>query len=98
MVVVNEQLLYFIPNTFTPNDDGLNETFKVIGGSCVTQFKGSVFDRWGNELFKWNTIEDAWDGKFKGQEVQIGVYNYVITYTLYTGKVFTKTGHVSIIR
>lgn len=89
---------FYIPNTFTPNGDGLNETFKVVGGSCVTQFKGSLFDRWGNELFKWKTIEDAWDGNYRGKEVEVGVYNYLITYTLYNGKVFTKAGHVSIIR
>lgn len=89
---------FYIPNTFTPNGDGLNETFKVIGGSCVTQFKGTVFDRWGTELFNWKNIEDTWDGNYRGKQVEIGVYNYIITYTLYTGKVLTRTGHIAIIR
>lgn len=89
---------FYIPNTFTPNGDGLNESFKVIGGACVTQFKGTIFDRWGNELFNWKNIEDAWDGNYRGKQVEIGVYNYIITYTLYTGKVLTRTGHIGIIR
>lgn len=89
---------FYMPNTFTPNNDGLNEEYKVLGGSCVTQFNGSVFDRWGNEIFKWKDISDTWDGTFKGKEVEVGVYNYLISYTLYNGKVFTKTGHIAIIR
>jgi gliding motility-associated-like protein len=89
---------FYMPNSFTPNSDGLNENFKVIGGSCVTQFKGTIFDRWGNELFNWKNIEDSWDGNYRGKQVEIGVYNYIINYTLYTGKVFTRTGHIAIIR
>ncbi|MBA3680820.1 MAG: gliding motility-associated C-terminal domain-containing protein [Bacteroidetes bacterium] len=89
---------FYMPNTFTPNNDGLNEEYKVLGGSCVTQFNGSVFDRWGNEIFKWKEITDTWDGSFKGKEVEEGVYNYLISYTLYNGKVFSKTGHIAIIR
>jgi gliding motility-associated-like protein len=89
---------FYIPNTFTPNGDGLNDSFEVLGGSCVTQFKGSVFDRWGTEIFKWKNITDSWDGNYGGQKVEIGVYNYIVTYTLYNGKVFTKTGHIAIIR
>ncbi len=89
---------FYMPNTFTPNGDGLNEDYRVLGGTCVTQFKGSVFDRWGTEIFKWKDISDTWDGMYRGQEVEIGVYNYLITYTLYNGKVFTKTGHIAIIR
>ncbi|MDO9000736.1 MAG: gliding motility-associated C-terminal domain-containing protein [Bacteroidota bacterium] len=89
---------FYIPNTFTPNGDGLNETLQVFGGSCVTKFTGSIFDRWGNEIFKWKNIGDTWDGSYGGKQVEIGVYNYLISYTLYNGKVFTKTGHVAIIR
>ncbi|MBL7919194.1 MAG: gliding motility-associated C-terminal domain-containing protein [Bacteroidia bacterium] len=89
---------FYMPNTFTPNNDGLNEDYKILGGSCVTQFTGSVFDRWGNEIFKWKEIADTWDGTFKGQAVKEDIYNYLITYTLYNGKVFTKTGHIAIIR
>ncbi len=89
---------FYMPNTFTPNNDGLNEEYKILGGSCVTQFTGSIFDRWGNEIFKWKEIADTWDGTFKGQKVKEDVYNYLISYTLYNGKVFTKTGHIAIIR
>ncbi|MBL7912233.1 MAG: gliding motility-associated C-terminal domain-containing protein [Bacteroidia bacterium] len=89
---------FYMPNTFTPNGDGLNEDYRIFGGTCVTKFIGSVFDRWGTEIFKWKNISDTWDGTYRGKEVEEGVYNYLISYTLYNGKVFTKTGHIAIIR
>ncbi|MBA2610624.1 MAG: gliding motility-associated C-terminal domain-containing protein [Bacteroidetes bacterium] len=89
---------FYMPNTFTPNGDGLNDAYQILGGSCVTQFVGSVFDRWGTEIYKWKNIGDIWDGNYGGKQVEIGVYNYLITYTLYNGKVFNKTGHIAITR
>ncbi len=89
---------FYMPNTFTPNGDGLNDAYKIMGGSCVTQFSGSVFDRWGTEIFKWKNIQDNWDGTYRGQKVEEGVYNYLVSYTLYNGKVLSKTGHIAIIR
>jgi gliding motility-associated-like protein len=88
----------YIPNTFTPNNDGLNDTFRVFGGTCLTNFSGTIFDRWGNEIYKFKNLTDAWDGKIKGVDIEIGVYNYLINYTLYNGKQFTKTGIISVLR
>ena len=89
---------FYIPNTFTPNGDGLNDMLLVIGGSCVTQFKGLIFDRWGTKVFKWESIEDAWDGNHSGKQVELGVYTYLVTYTLFNGKTFSKTGHIAVVR
>jgi gliding motility-associated-like protein len=88
----------YIPNTFTPNGDGLNDTFKVFGGTCLTAFSGTIFDRWGQQIFKFKDLSDAWDGKLKGIDIEIGTYNYLIKYTLYNGKQFEKTGVITLIR
>lgn len=88
----------YIPNTFTPNGDGNNDVFKIYGGYCLTSFSCSIFDRWGNELIKLNTLSDTWDGTFKGQLCELGTYNYLIKYTLYNGKSLTKTGVINIIK
>ena len=88
----------FIPNTFTPNGDGLNDTFRVFGGTCLTAFSGTIFDRWGQQIFKFKNLTDAWDGKLKGIDIEIGTYNYLINYKLYNGKQFSKTGVVTIVR
>ncbi len=89
---------FFIPNTFTPNQDGLNDTFKIFGGTCLTKFSGAIFDRWGHEVFKFKNITDVWDGKVKGIDIEIGTYNYLINYTLYNGKQFSKTGVITVER
>ena len=88
----------FIPNTFTPNGDGLNDVFKVFGGNCLTKFNGTIFDRWGHELFKFKNLTDVWDGKVKGLDIEIGTYNYLINYTLYNGKTLSKTGVITVER
>lgn len=92
----------FIPNVFTPNNDGINDVFKAyISDSCqrTMQIKCSIFDHWGNKVYE--SMDNAWDGKLKNQDIQSGVYTYLfeITTTIRTKQIRTrKTGTVSIIR
>lgn len=55
-----EEVLY-VPNAFTPNEDGVNDIFKVYGNRIV-QFKLWIFDHWGNELFYTEDLEQGWNG------------------------------------
>jgi gliding motility-associated-like protein len=87
----------FIPNSFTPNADGLNDIFKIYGNSLL-EVKTEIFDRWGKLLFTSNNIEQCWDGTFKGVACDLGVYNYKITYKGVDGKVNEKTGSITLIR
>ncbi|MDQ3071973.1 MAG: gliding motility-associated C-terminal domain-containing protein [Bacteroidota bacterium] len=67
----------FIPNAFTPNDDTLNHTFKPQ--SCPYRtFKMVIYNRWGERLFETENMDIGWDGKFRGQIVQEGMYIYKI--------------------
>lgn len=67
----------FIPNTFTPNEDGKNDKFEVHGQNIKT-FKGRIYNRWGESLYEWNELNEGWDGKYKGNNVSDGIYIYVI--------------------
>lgn len=69
----------FIPNVFTPNGDGLNDVFYVIG-EFDASFYAEVYNRWGNKVASWNSIFDGWDGSHKGQACQDGVYILKINY------------------
>jgi gliding motility-associated-like protein len=89
---------FYIPNTFTPNGDGLNDEFKVFGGTCLIKFECTIFDRWGTIISKLKNNLDVWDGTYKGEKVEIGTYNYLINYTLYNGKQFSKTGVINIVK
>lgn len=69
---------YFLPNTFTPNDDGLNDLFKITTANKCKYFNLKIYNRWGNILLTTEGYEVIWDGTFKGKEVQDGVYVYLL--------------------
>lgn len=86
-----------IPNAFTPNDDGVNDIWKVAYRSLVS-FKCSIFDRYGNQLYSFDDPSGGWDGKYKGKTVKPGVYFYVIEAVGADGKKYKKGGDINIIQ
>lgn len=89
----------FIPNAFTPNNDGKNDEFRLVNffGSKIEVFK--VFNRWGQSIFTAQHEEDRWDGKFKGMDCEAGTYFYMLEYTcLSNGKKYSFKGDVSLVR
>ena len=78
-VEVDGVYLMYVPNSFTPNDDGLNESFRAYGNDIeLDDYTLSVFDRWGNLLFQSSNLENGWDGTHKGKPVPNGVYIWKI--------------------
>lgn len=80
--VIEPQGGLFVPTAFTPNGDGLNDEFKIIG-DMPDRFSARVFDRWGSLVAEWFDIDYAWDGKHDGNTCPSGVY--VLQYE-YMGK------------
>ncbi len=70
----------WIPNSFTPNGDGLNDIFKAESVTEVKEFQLYIYNRWGQLVFETKDINIGWDGKYQGNEVPQGVYNWVIIY------------------
>lgn len=72
----------YFPNTFTPDRDGLNDIFKpeTIG---IKEFKMSVFNRWGQEIFYSEDINKGWDGSHQGIASELGVYTYMTEFKNY---------------
>ncbi len=71
----------FLPEAFTPNNDGLNDVYKIIGTKEINQkvdFK--IFSRWGELLFYSNNILDGWDGNFNGEPAPDGTYVYQLRF------------------
>jgi gliding motility-associated-like protein len=72
-----------IPNTFTPNGDGINDNFKIISGPDLSSFHIWIFDRWGNKVFDSTDPDFLWNGtdQYAGNSpMNTGVYSYVIQY------------------
>ncbi len=87
----------YIPNIFTPNEDGLNDVF-IVYGTGLTKFEMIIFDRWGEKLFSSNDQLKGWDGVYKGKISKNDVYPYLIKYTSLDGKTHTKSGHVTLLK
>ncbi|MBV4355706.1 T9SS type B sorting domain-containing protein [Pinibacter aurantiacus] len=87
----------FVPNTFTPNNDGKNDIFKVYGNTIASS-KMMVFNQWGEKIFESTTKEKGWDGTYNGQAQPVGVYVYVITLKLTDGTDMVKKGSLNLIR
>lgn len=71
---------FYIPNIISPNGDNINDVFTIIPNDKVDiiAIDGSVFDRWGNQVFHSNTVPFSWDGGSKDKPVLPGVYVYVL--------------------
>jgi gliding motility-associated-like protein len=100
-VQVQEELIYYIPNSFSPDADPYNNVFEPIFSSGFNP-KGYtllIFDRWGEILFESHNTEVGWDGTYNGSIVQDGTYIWKIEFKLSNndGKVM-DTGHVNLIR
>jgi gliding motility-associated-like protein len=65
----------WFPNAFTPNGDGLNDTFRPLGIS-IGNFNMQIFDRWGAMIFETQSLDNGWDGSAGGRECEPGVYSY----------------------
>lgn len=64
-----------VPNAFSPNDDGVNDIFKVKEGyKSIISFKAMIFDRWGKRLYEWTDLAGGWDGTSGGSKVPDGSY------------------------
>lgn len=86
-----------LPNAFTPNRDGINDCFGVKTAGPATRFELSVFDRWGNVVFRTNKANDCWDGTYRNVPLDIGTFVYVLRIESECGPVERK-GTVTLIR
>ena len=103
ITVIDERTVY-IPNTFTPDSDGINDGFTVYGGSAIDKIQlVRIFDRWGEMVYQ-NTEMEAnaptkgWDGTFKGKMLNNAVFVYYIQVRFADGAVQTFSGDVTLVK
>jgi gliding motility-associated-like protein len=97
LIRVEDEYTLYIPNAFTPNGDGINDTFQPKG-SGFTKYELTIFDRWGQRLFVSNDVVNAWDGVYKGIVCKDDVYTYKITLLTIGGKSKELTGTVTLLK
>jgi gliding motility-associated-like protein len=88
----------YIPNSFTPNADGINDVFRIPATAALASIKYiSVFNRYGEQIFTSTDKNKGWDGKYKGINAPSGTYVYIISGNDVKGEVLLK-GTVLLIR
>lgn len=99
-IPVLEEFVIYIPNTFTPNNDNLNDDFKVVGlGISKDDYEFTIFNRWGEDVFKANTIKAVWDGKIKNKNMAPeDVYVYKLKFKDLNGNSYTRKGHINVLK
>ncbi len=86
-----------VPDAFTPNGDGMNDTF-VVKGIFVDQFRINIYDRWGGVVFTSTDKSNSWDGTIDGQRALAGQYMYRIEINDLTKQQTVRTGAVLLVR
>ena len=89
---------FYIPNAFTPNQDGKNELFKPLVFGNVISYHFIIYNRWGEKVFETNDLLKGWDGRFAGVEDKTSVFIWTCTYQLQGMEMKQEKGVVTLIR
>ena len=89
---------YYLPNAFSPNGDGINETFTPfeVGINSTNWFR--IYNRYGQLIFNSSSARKGWDGRFKGKPQDTGTYTWMIRGVGFNGKLIEQKGTVILIR
>jgi gliding motility-associated-like protein len=87
----------WIPNTFTPNSDNDNDVWFPVFKN-ISSINVKIFNRWGELIFETSDLNSNWNGIYKNQLCQNGIYVYLINWTTLEGRSYPRTGHVLLIR
>jgi gliding motility-associated-like protein len=95
--VIDITLLPVLPTAFTPNGDGENDSFIIRGGPFKSvDFR--IYNNWGEQIFFSDDASIGWDGTYKGNPAQMGVYTWKFIVELPGGRIITQSGDVTLIR
>ncbi len=98
ILTISPQTTLYIPNTFTPDGNKFNNVFQPIVYDAL-KYNLQIFNRWGMLIFETSNQKEGWDGTYKGEICQDGVYTYLVKYTdIQTNEKISKTGFVNLLR
>ena len=97
-IIIEPEFTLYIPNSFTPDNDGLNDFF-APQGTEFDSFEMEIYNRWGERVYHTKEIDRPWDGGVKnGDEIQEGVYVYKILVKDFKAEIHYYVGNVTLIR
>ena len=92
-------MILYVPNAFTPNNDGLNDAFEIIGRQ-IESFELVIYNRWGDVVYSTTSLEDSWMGNINGGDyfAPDGMYHWVMKVQGYDVDAEELRGVVSLLR
>ena len=87
----------FVPNVFTPNNDGKNDLLYVYG-NYIDKLDMRIFNQWGEQVMVINNRTTGWDGTYRGKPQPVGVYVYSLQATLADGRTVKLKGSITLMR
>lgn len=101
ILIVDDLFTLYIPNTFSPNGDNLNDEFMIFGqGILQDEFSLKIYDRWGKMIYHSNSINNRWDGSIDGTTQQsnpINTYTYSLQFKDKSGRKHERKGTITVI-
>ena len=87
----------YVPNAFTPNNDGVNDVL-YLRGICLESLSFMTFNRWGEKVFETADQKIGWDGTYKGEELNTGVFVFRLEGKTYEGEAYELKGNITLLR
>ena len=82
IIYVNADIFIHIPNSFSPNGDGINDTYGLAGMTQgVFKMEMDIYNQWGEKVFRSENVNTRWDGTYRDKPAQQGVYFFKVRYT-----------------
>ncbi len=96
---IKSPFIIYIPNSFTPNGDGKNDSWGPVHNGMI-EYSLQIINRWGEDIFNSDNPDLFWDGKdITGKVCPLGVYTYIVKgRSLITGELFEKKGMLALIK
>lgn len=94
---VCEEPYVFFPSAFSPNGDGANDNLK-LESRITSEVYWVIYDRWGERIFEAHSLEDQWDGTYRGASMPVETYGYYLRVRCENGALYEKKGNVSLLR
>ena len=98
LIEFDNSLIIYVPNTFTPNGDEMNQVFKPIIPAPVTSYRLRIYNRWGELIFESFDPTNYWDGSYNGEMVSDGMYTWEIIVVTVKADSYKNMGHVNVLR
>ena len=97
IITVDEEVVIFIPDIFSPNNDGNNDIL-YLRGKGIQSIYFAIYDRWGEKVFETTNIDIGWDGNFRGKPLNPAVFAYYVKGSFTNGDKINEKGNVTLIR